>query len=142
MATGPSNIYSDLDLDFIRNPISGDVGIKKDIEAVKRSLRNLLLYKRYEKPFQPEFSADVQSLLFENNSPVYLTAMKRKIEDAIRSFEPRIEYLDVQFSSYVSSSGYEFGDFDSNSLTITIRFSVYTFPLEREELNVVLERVR
>lgn len=142
MATGQSNIYTDLDLDFIKNPISGDVSIKKDLEAVKRSLRNLLLYKRYEKPFQPEFSADLKSLLFENNSPVYLSVMKKKIEDTIRSFEPRIEYLNVDFSSYVSSSGYEFGDFDSNSLTITITFSVYTFQLEREVLNVVLERVR
>jgi phage baseplate assembly protein W len=142
MPTGPSNIYSDLDLDFLRNPISGDIGIKKDLEAVKRSLRNLLLYRKYEKPFQPEFSADLESLLFENNSPVYLTVMKKKIEDSIRSFEPRILDLDVQFSSYISSSGYSFGDFDSNSLTITIKFSVYTFPLETEELNVVLERVR
>lgn len=142
MPTGPSNIYSDLDLDFLRNPISGDIGSKKDLEAVKRSVRNLLLYRKYEKPFQPEFSADLQSLLFENNSPVYLTVMKKKIEDSIRSFEPRILNLDVQFSSYISSSGYEFGDFDSNALTITIKFSVYTFPLETEELNVVLERVR
>jgi phage baseplate assembly protein W len=142
MPTGPSNIYSDLDLDFLRNPISGDIGIKKDLEAVKRSLRNLLLYRKYEKPFQPEFSVDLESLLFENNSPVYLTVMKKKIEDSIRSFEPRILDLDVQFSSYISSSGYSFGDFDSNSLTITIKFSVYTFPLETEELNVVLERVR
>jgi len=139
---GPKNVYLDLDLDFGKNPISGDVNKKNDVEAVKRSVRNLLLYRKYEKPFQPEFSADLQSLLFENNSPVYLSVMKRKIEDSIRSYEPRIIDLDIQFSSYISSSGYEFGDFDSNSLTIKILFSVYSFPLEREELNIVLERVR
>lgn len=129
-------------MDFLKNPITNDVNLKKDIEAVKRSLRNLLLYRRYEKPFQPEFSADVQSLLFENNSPVYLTVMKKKIEDSIRSFEPRIAELNVQFSSFTTVTGQEFGDFDTNALNVKISFSVYTFPLEIEELNIVLERVR
>lgn len=129
---GPKEVYKDLDLDFTRNPISGDVSKKIDVEAVKRSLRNLILYRKNEKFFQPNFSADVQSLLFEHNSPVYLSLMRTSLEDAIKSFEPRINNVKVNFTE----------NYESNDLYVKIYFSVASFPLNLEEMNVVLERVR
>ena len=68
MAT--KNYFTDLDLNFHPNYLDGDVTFKINEEAVKRSLRNLILIRRYEKPFHPEITSGIQDLLFENPNPV------------------------------------------------------------------------
>ena len=61
-----TKIYSDIDLRFTANPISGDVAKKYDVNAVKQSLRNLVLTQYYERPFQPNLGSPIYKLLFEN----------------------------------------------------------------------------
>ena len=51
--------WSDLDLDFKAHPVTKDIVTKNDVEAVKRSIRNLILTNRYERPFQPELDGGV-----------------------------------------------------------------------------------
>lgn len=128
---GPSNIYSDIDLDFIRHPITSDVPIKKDMESVKRSLRNLILYNRYEKPFNPEIFTGLRNLLFENTSPIFLAVMESRIKELIRNYEPRIDQLDVDVIPVE----------DEYQLNITIRFTTIALP-EVEEVSFTLERIR
>ena len=62
--------YIDLDLDFTRNPATNDVSFKKDEEAIKRSVRNLVLTNFGERKFHPEIGSDAYSYLFENMSPL------------------------------------------------------------------------
>ena len=62
--------YRDLDLFFSKNQGNGDVNRITGVEAVKRSIRNLVLLNFYEKPFNPEIGSDVRYLLFENMSPL------------------------------------------------------------------------
>jgi hypothetical protein len=50
-------VYRDLDLDFTRHPFTGDVAQKNDIDSVRRSVRNLILTKRFDKPFHPEIDS-------------------------------------------------------------------------------------
>ena len=63
--TAIKNEYSDLDILFTAHPISGDVTTKKDSDAVKRSVRNILLTNNYERPFKPNFGANLRAMLFE-----------------------------------------------------------------------------
>ena len=70
------NYFRDLDFNFQPNPITKDVAVKEDGEAVKRALRNLILLKRYEKPFHPEISSGVQDLLFESHSCIPWQSLK------------------------------------------------------------------
>ena len=58
-----NRIYSDLDLDFTRNPVTSDVVKLTDVEAVKRSVKNLIQTNHYERPFHPEIGSDVRALL-------------------------------------------------------------------------------
>ena len=60
--------YKDLDLFFGRDTMGNDVNKVEDIQAVKRSVRNLVLLNQYEKPFQPEIFSGVREMLFENAS--------------------------------------------------------------------------
>ena len=62
--------YKDLDLDFGRNPITNDVNKIEDVDAVKRSVKNLVQTNFYERPFHPELGCGVRELLFENYTPL------------------------------------------------------------------------
>ena len=129
MAT--KNYFRDLDLNFQPNPVTKDVAVKEDEEAVKRSLRNLILLKRYEKPFHPEISSGIQDLLFENYDPVTYAVMRSQITDMIRRYEPRVENLEVVFDAAP----------DQNAITISILFTI----INRQEVfqtNIFLERTR
>ena len=125
------NIYTDLDLNFIKNPITDDISVKIDDEAVKRSLRNLLMLRRYEKPFHPEINPGIYDLLFENPGPVMAVHGKRKVEEAIREYEPRIDKLEVNYNHIV----------ESGILVLNIRFTVMNQKTVFET-NINLERTR
>ena len=65
-----NRIYSDLDLDFTRNPVTSDVVKLTDVEAVKRSVRNLVNTNKGERPFHPEIGCGIRGLLFEPAGPL------------------------------------------------------------------------
>jgi len=131
MPAGPSNIYSDLDLDFEVNPFDGDLYIKYDDQAVKRSLRNLLLTERFEKPFQPNVYVGIRQNLFELYTPIDIGVLKQDIFDIINKYEPRVYDLDVKVNT----------NYDSNEVSISITYSI-RFVGVRDQITLVLERLR
>jgi len=124
-------LFGDLDLNMIPHPITNDVIVKVNENAVKRAIRNLLLLKKFEKPFHPEISSGIQDLLFENPSPVVYSVLKRNIEEVIRKYEPRVEGLSINFLSNA----------DTNELNVTVKFNVVNRP-QTFETSIVLERTR
>ena len=109
-----------------------DVNKVTDIEAVKRSVRNLVLLNSYEKPFHPEIAGDVRGLLFENMTPLTSAVIARKIQDVIENFEPRARLTGVQ----------AIPDFDRNLYEVTVYFYVVNAPTELVEVTQLLERLR
>ena len=87
--------FSDLDLNFIANPVTGDVSRKFDENAIKQSIKNLVMLNHYEKPFHPEIGSQVTSLLFEPFSPLLQAMLERAITNTITNFEPRVNLLGV-----------------------------------------------
>ena len=81
--------YVDLDLDFTRHPVTNDVVKITDVDAVKRSVRNLINTQFYERPFHPELGCGVRQLLFEPFTPVTSIFIRRKVEEVITNYEPR-----------------------------------------------------
>ena len=123
--------YRDLDLFFSRKS-NKDVNKVTDIEAVKRSVRNLILLNSYEKPFHPEIAGDVRALLFELMTPLTSAVIARKIQDVIENFEPRARLTGVQ----------AIPDFDRNAYEVTVYFYVVNAPTELVEVTQLLERLR
>ena len=123
--------YRDLDL-FFSKKSNKDVNKVTDIEAVKRSVRNLVLLNSYEKPFHPEIAGDVRGLLFENMTPLTSAVIARKIQDVIENFEPRARLTGVQ----------AIPDFDRNAYEVTVYFYVVNAPTELVEVTQLLERLR
>ena len=123
--------FVDLDLDFTRNPITNDVSLKFNDEAVKRSIRNIVLTNSGEKPYIPEFGGNVKASLFENFTPITVVTLKGQLETAIRNFEPRANLLKVEVTERI----------DSNELIVSIVFSILNSQ-DPITLEVPLERIR
>ena len=124
--------YSDLDLFFGKRTVGSDVNKVTDVQAVKRSLRNLINLNTFEKPFHPEISGGVRELLFENMNPMTSVVMTKKIEDVIENFEPRCRLVSVR----------AIPDYDRNAYNVSIEFYVVNAPTELVDLSVMLERLR
>lgn len=99
--------YSDLDLDFFANPSTGDVVKKNGIEAIKRSVRNLILTNFYERPFRSYVGSDVPRYLFDQVDPITLVFMKSAIEDVINNFEPRVKLTNVVINNNIDNNGFD-----------------------------------
>ena len=83
-------IYSDLDLTFRRLPVTNDVALSYDEQAVIRSVRNLLLTGFYERPFQPNLGSNLNKLLFEPADQITSNLIESEVRDVISNFDPRI----------------------------------------------------
>ena len=124
--------HRDLDLFFSRKQGSGDVIRITDVEAVKRSVRNLVLTNFYEKPFHPEIGSGVRDMLFENMSPLTAVVLAKKVEDVIENFEPRARLIGVR----------ALPNLDRNEYEVTIEFFVVNTPTELVDMTVFLEVLR
>ena len=124
--------YVDLDLFFGKKSSDRDISEVTDIQAVKRSIRNLVLLNTYEKPFHPEISSGVRDMLFELMTPVSAAILARKIQDVIENFEPRARLVGVR----------SIPDYDRNSYSVSIEFYVVNTPTELVDLTIFLERLR
>ena len=128
-------IYKDLSLFFTPNPVSGDVTMVTDVQDIKRSVRNLVLTNRFEKPFHPEIASHVRDLLFEPFSPVTINLLRNRIETVLTNYEPRVTLTDVQVEDP------DFQKMDNNELNVRIFFTLKNDP-EIQTVDVLLERVR
>ena len=124
--------YKDLDLFFSRKRGSNDIAKITDIEAVKRSVRNLVLTNFYEKPFHPEIGSGVRDMLFENMTPITAVVLARKVEDVIENFEPRARLIGVR----------ALPNLDRNEYEVTIEFFVVNTPTELIDMTIFLEVLR
>ena len=109
-----NRIYKDLDLDFGRNTVTNDVNKLTDVEAVKRSVRNLIQTNHFERPFHPEIGGNVRAILFEPVTPLTALNLQRKIEEVLNNFEPRIKLVQILARP----------DIDRNRLKVSIYFYV------------------
>ena len=106
--------YSDLNLNFTKNPATNDVARLTDIEAVKRAVRNLVLTNQFERPFHPEIGSSVRDLLFESITPLNAVLLEDRIREVIVNFEPRAELDAIQV----------FDEIDNNQYRVIINFRV------------------
>jgi len=123
--------YSDLDLDFIAHPTTGDVMKKVGEDAIKRSIRNLVLTNYYDRPFNPGIGSNVNKLLFDQPSPILENIMKDSIRTVIESFEPRVNIRHISVNL----------DNNNNGFNVSLLFSVNN-SLQPVSSEFFLERIR
>lgn len=123
--------FSDLDFNFTAHPVTGDVVRKYDEEAIKQSVKNLVLTQNYERPFHSEIGSQIRGLLFEPVLPMTTILLQRAISDTIINFEPRVKLLDVEVLF----------EPDSNAIDVTITFTIIN-TVRPITVNFLLKRTR
>jgi|TARA_B100001094_G_scaffold272484_1_gene278318 phage baseplate assembly protein W len=125
------SFYKDLDLDFTRNVVTNDVVKIEDVNAVKRSVKNLIQTNHYERPFHPELGCGIRELLFENFTPLTGIFIRRKVEEVITNYEPRARLSQVSVNEQP----------DRNGIEVTVYFYVMNIP-EPVSVTTLLQRIR
>ena len=126
-----TKIYSDIDFTFTKKPVTADVALSFDNKAVIRSIRNLLSTRKYERPFDPDLGSNIDTLLFENFSPLVASLIEREVIDTINNYEPRALVDSVRVSANPDSNQYD--------VTITFYIENATLPTT---VTLLLERNR
>lgn len=125
------DVFRDFDLSFNRNPLTNDIAVKTDINAINQSLRSLLNTNYYERPFQPRIGSNIKRILFEPADSITIADLKQAIRDTISNYEPRVNLFEVVIEDQS----------ERNSYLVRVVYNINN----REEpvsLAVILERLR
>lgn len=131
MAQTLTKRYSDIDFNFTRTPGRNDIALSYDEMAVIRSVRNLLLTKNYERPFQPSLGSRVNQMLFEPIDFLTAQSLRSEIENVITNHEPRVKIDSILVNA----------DPDNNSYNVSLQFFIGN-NVEPTAINLILERTR
>ena len=101
-----TKFYSDIDFTFTKKPVTGDVALSYDSQAVIRSIRNLVLTRFYERPFNTGIGSNLDALLFEPIIPATASAIQNEIKQTIDNFEPRAIVDSVMVTPDDSNNAY------------------------------------
>jgi phage baseplate assembly protein W len=125
------SLFSDIHKDMTQNPLTEDLSLKRDEEAVKESIKNLILTNRGERLMQPLIGGNVQAMLFENNTPAIIKLIQEQIKTVIREYEPRATLIDVLVRSSI----------DESTVEVDVYFYINNVA-EPIAVTVFLERIR
>lgn len=126
-----NRIYADIDLTFNRVPVTGDVALRYDDQAVIASVRNLLLTNFYERPFQPNLGSNINAILFEPATGLTAGILNTEIRNVISNYEPRVQINELVVNPST----------DGNTFLIDLSFYIgnNTSPTA---VNLILQRSR
>ena len=131
MAEKKTTIFSDLDIGFVSHPITQQLTRKTNREAVRQSVKSLVLTDFYERPFKSDIGCGIRRYLFELFTPATKQSMQNAVREVITNHEPRAELIDVLVEERP----------DLHAVTISIAFYIVNDP-DPVVLDVILERVR
>lgn len=130
LVTARTRLFSDFDLLFQKKP-NGDIYKKEDAAAVKQSVKTVLMTNLVEKPFNPNFGANLNALLFQLDTEVDVDLFQEVIVNALETYEPRARVLDVK----VNVSG------RNHTANVTVVFQIVSTK-EVVSVDVSVTRVR
>jgi phage baseplate assembly protein W len=125
------SLYADFKKNLAISPISKDLALIKDDEAVKQSIKNLVLTDPGERLMQPFIGGGIRALLFENITPAVLNLIENQVKSTINTYEPRADIINVTASS----------KYDDNTVNVVVNFYIRNTN-EPIKLDLILTRVR
>ena len=125
------DLFADFLTDLDPHPITKDLSRLRNDQAIKQSIKNLVLTNYNERPFQPFIGSNVSGSLFELNDEFMETELEESIRRTITYNEPRANLIEVR----VLTSP------DDYTVSVNIVFSIIN-SVEPQSLEVILRRVR
>ena len=124
--------FKDISMSFQSNPLNNDLIAIKNVNAITRSIRNIVLTTPGEKFFDPDFGSNVSRLLFENVDDITASQIQEEIEFSINNYEPRVKLIDVQVIA----------DNDNASFDTIITYEVIGADVPPQALEFALQSTR
>ena len=124
--------FKDISMSFQSNPLNNDLIAIKNVNAIARSVRNIVLTTPGEKFFDPDFGSNVSRLLFENVDDITASQIQEEIEFSISNYEPRVKLIDVQVIA----------DNDNASFDTIITYEVIGADVPPQALEFALQSTR
>jgi phage baseplate assembly protein W len=129
-----TELYSDFITSFAKNPHTGYLGRVTNEESVKQSLKNLFLTNKGERFYNSNLGSSIRDMLFDLVDPADFEIMKMKMRELANAHEPRAVIQDIRINNHE--------EIDTNTLHITIVFSIINILEQNFELDITIERVR
>ena len=124
--------FKDLSASFQTSPLNNDLIALKNESAIARSVRNLVLTVRGERPFQPILGTGVSRLLFDNMDKLTAAAIRSELRTTIENYEPRVEINEILVEP----------DFEGNAFHVTLQYFIIGMDVPEQELTFALEPTR
>ena len=130
--TKVSRAFKDISLSFKKHPVTNDVIVLRNEDAIKRSVINLTRTRINERFFNELVGTSVQDSLFENMSSGLEAALEEEITSLLTNYEPRIDLTSV----------YVIADQDSNALEIQVEYNIIGLPFPTQNIEFLLQPTR
>ena len=130
--TKVSRAFKDISLSFKRHPVTNDVTVLRNEDAIKKSVINLTRTRINERFFNELLGTSVGDLLFENTNSGVDTVLEEEISTLLKNYEPRIELNSV----YVEANQ------DSNDLNVQIDYNIIGLPIPSQNIEFLLQPTR
>lgn len=127
-----SRSFKDISLSFSRHPVTNDVLVLKNQDAIKKSVINLIRTRIGERFFNNLLGTSVDNSLFEINGTEVSIILDEEIRTVLSNFEPRIAVQDVTVESID----------DSNELNIKITYDIVGLPFPLQNIEFLLQPTR
>ena len=127
-----SRAFKDISLSFDPHPITKDLQILKNENAIRRSVRNIVETIPTERFFNSILGSEVRSSLFEFVDFGTASVIEKQIIIALDNFEPRIDNVQVQVDPFP----------DRNSFDVTVLFDIIGQEFPTQEFSFLIEATR
>ena len=132
MATKISRAFKDISLSFSRHPVTNDLVVLKNEDAIKKSVINLCRTKLNERFFNELLGTRIEDSLFDLNNDDIASVLETEIETLLENYEPRITLNDVSVKAQQ----------DNNDLYIRIGYLITGLPFPPQNIEFLLQPTR
>ena len=123
-----SRAFKDINLSFKRHPVTNDLVVIKNEDAIKKSVKNIIFTILGEKPFEPDFGSTINESLFDLSTSLNEIRSADDITASLKRYEPIFSDIDVTVSLYP----------DSNEMNATVQYEIVGLPTPPQEVEVLL----
>ena len=127
-----SRAFKDISLSFTKHPVTNDVTVLNNEDAIKKSVVNLCRTRINERFFNDLLGTSIEDSLFETNLNDIASFLEREISVLLKNFEPRIRLTSVIVESLV----------DSYELQIRIEYDITGLPFPPQNIEFLLQSSR
>ena len=124
--------FKDININFKKHPVTGDLVVSKDASAIKQAIVNLLLTNKGERPFNPDYGSNIRSYLFEPLDYGTAAQIELGIKSTLAKFEPRIIVRSIEI----------YPNYDNNSFDVDMTYEIVGSDDPPVAVELVLNRTR